>query len=178
MSNYVLDKGFIAAAVTTQFKAVKFGTADNTCTPVTGTTDLVLGIAQEVCATADIGLRVINVRVCGISECLYGGTVTRGDKLKVTAAGLLITATADTENVVGVALTSGVINDRGQVLLTPANAVAATPTTTVVGDQASIADASASKSPATQLPLVVRVTSLPTPRARVEKNNGLPASSR
>ena len=120
MANYVLDKGFKAAATTTQFQVVKFGSADNECTPVTATGDSVLGIAQEACAAADAGKRVIDVRLLGISECIYGGTVTRGDRLKHTATGTLIAVTTDDDRVAGIALTSGVSGDRGQVLLTPA----------------------------------------------------------
>jgi hypothetical protein len=120
MADYELDKSFIAAATTTQFQVVKFGSADNTCTPVTATSDEMLGVAQESCAAADAGKRVISVRLLGVSEVIYGGSVTRGARLKVTATGTVIAATTDADFVVGRALTSGVSGDRGQMLLTPA----------------------------------------------------------
>jgi hypothetical protein len=117
--NYVLDKGFLAQATTVQFTAVKFGTTDDSVTPVTGTGDDVLGIAYEACAAADANKRVIDVRILGIARCIAGGSITRGNKVKVTATGTLIATTADADKVVGIAMNTAVSGDQFDVLLTP-----------------------------------------------------------
>ena len=117
--NYVLDKGFLALATTPLWTAVKFGSSDDSVTPVTATTDLTLGIAQMSCAAADAGKLIIDVRILGISRCLAGGTITRGQRVKVTATGTMVATAGADENVVGIAMGSAVLNDQFDVLLTP-----------------------------------------------------------
>jgi hypothetical protein len=121
--NYVMDKGFQATSVITQFYAVKQGASDQTATIVTGTTDLVLGIAQEAATAANVTAgRIINVRLLGISRCVASAAITRGARVVVTATGKMAAASAavGAQNIVGVAMMSaGADGDHFDVLLTP-----------------------------------------------------------
>jgi len=119
--NYVLDKSFkISTTAIAAFTLVKFGADDATATVFTGVTDQMLGVVQESVATADLDKRVVDVRLLGISYVIVGATpVTRGDRLKATAAGLVIPSTADADHIVGRAMMSGAAGDRITMLLTP-----------------------------------------------------------
>ena len=121
-ANYVLDKSFMIETTSiTAYTIVKFGSADNLATAVTGVTDEMLGVVQESVATADLSKRAVDVRLLGISYAIVGVTpVVRGNRLKVTATGTVIPVTADADFVVGRAMMSGAAGDRVLMLLTPA----------------------------------------------------------
>lgn len=93
--NFILDKGFRAEAATTMFYPVKYGAANEGCTPVTAVTDQVVGWAQETASAQDAtDGRVINIRMLGITRAVAGAAIARGAPVKITAAGKVITATA------------------------------------------------------------------------------------
>lgn len=119
--NYVLDKGFVVVTTAaTQFQAVKQVAAQpEQVTPVTGLTDLAIGIIQQPVATADLGKQVADVRILGITKAVCSATVAVGDKVKVDATGKMLTTTTALDKVVGIALSGGVVNDIIDVLLTP-----------------------------------------------------------
>ncbi len=122
--NFVLDKGYKVASATavTQFQVVKLS-ADDTVTPVSATTDQPIGVAQEACAAADATLgKVINIRMFGISRCVAGGSITRGDIVKPNASGAVIVAPAvagTNDKCLGIALVSGVSGDHIDVAIVP-----------------------------------------------------------
>lgn len=123
--NWVLDKGFIANGVIRQFRCVEVVTTNkDLCTEVDGSGDFVLGISQEdVPATpaTDIGKRVIDIRLMGISRAIAGAAVTIGARVQSDAEGRVVAlVAAGTRNAVGVALTAaGAAGDHINVLLTP-----------------------------------------------------------
>ena len=76
--NFVLDKGYDAAAAITKFRAVKFS-AEETVTPVTAKTDVVAGIEQFGVSAAEILKgKGASIRVEGASEVEAGGLCTVG----------------------------------------------------------------------------------------------------
>jgi hypothetical protein len=77
--NFVLDKGYDAAAAITKFRFVKFSAAQ-TVTPVTGITDNPVGVAQFAVTAAEILKgKGTDVRVLGISEVEAAGAIAVGD---------------------------------------------------------------------------------------------------
>jgi hypothetical protein len=74
----------------------------------------ILGIVQNKPSTGQCA----DVRFVGISKAVYGGTVTRGQPLMTNTSGQLITATG-TNQVVAIALESGVVNDIHAVFVCP-----------------------------------------------------------
>jgi hypothetical protein len=121
--NFVLDKGFQAQSAVTKFYVVKYGTADQTCTAVTGANQVPLGVVQEDASAADVTKgRIVNVRLMGIARCVAGAAITRGTRVGVGATGkvLPMVGTAGlVENTVGIAMMSSAADlDVIDVLLT------------------------------------------------------------
>lgn len=81
--NFVLDKGYAAAAALTKFRAVKFS-ASETVTPVTAITDRIVGFAQFSVSAAEIlkGKGSL-VRVDGITEAEAAGAITLGAQVQL-----------------------------------------------------------------------------------------------
>jgi hypothetical protein len=121
--NFVLDKGFQVQSAVTKFMVVKYGTADQTCTAVTGVNQVPLGVTQEDASAADVTKgRIVNVRLMGIARCIAGGAITRGTRVSVGATGkvLAMVGTVGVENSVGIAMMSSAADgDHIDVLLTP-----------------------------------------------------------
>jgi hypothetical protein len=123
--DYVLDKGFTAASVLTQFTFVKMS-ADEAVTAVTGATDRVLGVTQQPVVTADINKQAVDVRILGVTKAKVGTAgVTRGFTVDTDASGQVVNGGASPGRAVGIALQTGVTGDLVDVLLTPAGRVAA-----------------------------------------------------
>lgn len=121
--NFVLDKGFKAAAAVTKFRAVK-GTGNNDeVTPVTAVTDIVLGVAQYSVSAGEItkGKRVA-VRMAGISEMECAGTIQQGALVVTNASGQALTGTTG-DRVIGVALQDGASSTRIAVALIVGGAI-------------------------------------------------------
>lgn len=85
--NFILDKGYTAAAALTKLVAVKFS-AEETVTPVTARTDIPAGIVQYGVSAGEILKgKLASVRVNGASEVLVTGTATVGALAGLTADG-------------------------------------------------------------------------------------------
>ncbi len=118
--NFVLDKGYNAAAAITKFRAVKFS-AEETVTPVTAITDVPIGVSQFAVSAGEIALgKGASVRVLGITEIEVSAAVTVGALCGMTTDGRGKTA-ATGERVLGM-FTQGAANagDRASLLFIPA----------------------------------------------------------
>lgn len=118
--NPLLTKSYDAEGTIADHTIVKFGAADNGVLAATAATESLVGVTD---APGDVvsGDRV-DVVQGGISDVLYGGTVTRGDLLTADASGRAVTAapTVGVNNgVIGRAIVSGVVGDIGKVLIVP-----------------------------------------------------------
>jgi hypothetical protein len=115
--NFVLDKGFVAAAALTKFKAVK-GTGNNDeVTPVTADTDVVVGVAQYSVSAGEITKqKPASVRTSGISEMVCANTIQQGALVCITADGSAGALTSG-DRVIGIALADGAASARIPVQL-------------------------------------------------------------
>src|SRR6266699_2050113 len=85
--NFVLDKGYNAAAAITKFYAVKYSAAE-TVTPITANTDLIAGFAQFGVSTAEIAKgKGALVRKQGITEAVATGAIAVGQQVQLEADG-------------------------------------------------------------------------------------------
>jgi hypothetical protein len=118
MLNPLLTKAYDASGAVGAYLCVKFAAADGVVSVATAGADKVIGVSTSL-AAAD-GERVDVIRT-GIAEVIYGGNVTRGDLLMAGAGGkaVLLVPGAGVR-CLGVAEVSGVANDVGSVLLSPA----------------------------------------------------------
>jgi hypothetical protein len=99
--NYILDKGYDAAAAITKYRAVKFS-AEETVTPVTGSADVVAGIAQVSVSAAELAKgKGVNVRRMGASEMEASAAIAVGQLVACTTDGRAQVAIA-TNRVIGV----------------------------------------------------------------------------
>lgn len=99
-SNFVLAKGYDAAAALTARRAVKFS-AEETVTPVTAKTDVVAGIAIFDVTTSEIAKgKGASIMVEGAAEMEAGGTCTVGALAGLQAAGTVHDA-ASGDRVIG-----------------------------------------------------------------------------
>lgn len=86
-SNYIMDKGYNAAAALTKFRAVKFSAAE-TVTPVTAVTDLVAGVVQHDVTAGEITKgKGASIRVMGASIMEASEAITIGTLVSVSANG-------------------------------------------------------------------------------------------
>ena len=98
--NFVLDKGYDAAAAITKFRAVKFS-AEETVTPVTAITDQVIGVEQFGVSAAEILKgKGASVRTDGITEMECSAAIAIGALVSIAADGRCKTA-ATGERIVG-----------------------------------------------------------------------------
>ncbi len=98
--NYVLDKGYDAAAAIVKFRGVKFS-AEETVTPVTAATDVIAGVAQIGATAGEITRgKGVSVRVMGASEWECSAAIVAGAMVSMAADGRCKTA-ATGERVVG-----------------------------------------------------------------------------
>lgn len=115
MSNPTLIKNYEAGGAVPIYSLVKFGANDYTVVVATAATDRVIGVSDIL--GAEIATERLDVNRAGIVPVIYGGTVTRGDKLTSNATGQAITSTAGTDKIIGFAEISGVVGDIGAVLI-------------------------------------------------------------
>lgn len=121
--NFVLDKGFKAAAAVTKFRAVKGTGTDGEVTPITADTDIPLGVAQYSVSAGEITKQKrVSVRMAGISEMECGGTIQQGALVCITATGTAVTGTAG-DRVIGTALADGSSGTRIPVALIVGGAI-------------------------------------------------------
>jgi hypothetical protein len=106
-ANFILDKGFDAAAAITKFRAVKLTTTAEQVTPVTAVSDQVIGVEQFGVTAAEILKgKGASVRVAGISEMEASAAITIGDRVGIAADGRAKTAVVG-DRVVGVCFNKG-----------------------------------------------------------------------
>lgn len=98
--NFVLDKGYNAAAAITKFRAVKFSAAE-TVTPVTAITDSIAGFAQFSVSASEITRgKGVTCRQAGITEAEAASAIAVGAICSINTSGQVKTA-ATGERVVG-----------------------------------------------------------------------------
>jgi hypothetical protein len=102
------------AAVATAFTIAKHGADDDHAIVANAATDAFIGVFQHTGSAAE---KEMDIMLSGISDVIYGGAVTRGDSLTSDASGRAITATSDGQSIIGHAAISGVLNDKGAVIL-------------------------------------------------------------
>jgi hypothetical protein len=116
--NFVLDKGFKAAAAITKFRAVKGTGNDGEVTPVTAVTDVVIGVAQYSVSAGEITKqKLASIRMAGITEMECAGTIQQGALVCINASGQAVTATTG-NRVIGVAQADGASGTRIPVAIT------------------------------------------------------------
>ncbi|SRR6266576_959102 len=85
--NFLLDKGYNAAAAVTKFRAVKFSAAE-TVTPVTAIGDQIAGFAQYSVSAAEILKgKGVPVRNDGITEAEATGPIAVGVQVQMESDG-------------------------------------------------------------------------------------------
>jgi hypothetical protein len=120
MRNPGLSKTYIAAALISAYRIVKFTAVDGEVTTSAAAADKHIGVSDRVNATA-IGDR-LDIWRSGIVEVEYGGTVAQGDPLTSDAQGrAVVAAPAAGVNVriIGHAEVAGVVGDIGSFLIAP-----------------------------------------------------------
>lgn len=86
--NFVLDKGYNAAAALTKFRAVKFSGNAEEVTPVTAITDKPAGWAQFGVSSAEIADgKGCTCRLMGITEAEAAGAIAVGVECQLEADG-------------------------------------------------------------------------------------------
>ncbi|WP_196607436.1 hypothetical protein [Pectinatus frisingensis] len=110
----VLYQSFVAGADLTS-SAFLVGTLNSSglIVPQTTAGQGGIGIIQD----AVLATRVTSVMSIGVSRAVYGGTVNYGDHLTNDVSGRLVTSTAKTDCIVGIALESGAVNEIHSVFL-------------------------------------------------------------
>lgn len=119
MRNEGLQKTLIAGAAVNKNRIIKFGGADTTAVQAAASTDLLIGVSDNLGASSGEPFDVI---VDGIALVQYGGNVTRGQKLTSDADGRAIAAAPAAgvnAQIIGIAMVSGVSGDIGSVLIAP-----------------------------------------------------------
>jgi hypothetical protein len=119
LRNAGLKKAFLAGAAIAANRLIKFGTDDRTMIPAAAAGDSIVGASDEVgCASGERFDAVLT----DIATVDFGGTITRGALITSDSVGRAITATAAAGTnirICGIALASGVVGDKGPVLLIP-----------------------------------------------------------
>jgi hypothetical protein len=119
MRNEGLQKTLVAGAAVTKNRILKFGADDLTAIHAAGSTDLLMGVSDNLGAASAEPFDVI---IDGLALVEYGGTVTRGDLLTADSVGRAIAAAPAAgvnARVIGVAMLSGVLGDIGSVRMAP-----------------------------------------------------------
>lgn len=101
--NFVLDKGYNAAAVITKFYAVKMSGNPEEVTPITANTDEILGFAQFGVTAAELARgKGSSVRLIGITEAVAVGAIDEGNWVTLEADGRVsVLANASGKSIVG-----------------------------------------------------------------------------
>ncbi|MEW5970227.1 MAG: hypothetical protein AB1706_10195 [Pseudomonadota bacterium] len=121
LSAYIDDPTIIAKIADSAITAgnvIKIGDSDTDCDKATTSTDFLLGIALNSCATGE----VCYFRGGGVAEAIAGASVTRGNLLTSNTASKAIAAApaaGANARVVGVALESASANGLFDVLVSP-----------------------------------------------------------
>jgi hypothetical protein len=122
--NYLQDKGYVAAAALTKFRAVKFSAAE-TVTPVTADTDVIAGVVQHDVTAAEILLgKGASIAVEGDTLMETTAAILAGALVTVSANGRA-TSAASGDRVIGTCIEpSGGAGEFARVHLNVAGALA------------------------------------------------------
>ncbi len=119
MSNILLAKNYRATAAVGACLIAKLGANDGEALGAAASTDLLIGITTDIAAASGERFDVIRG---GLADVVYGGTVTRGQKLTSDASSRAIAAAPGAgvnAQIIGIAEVSGVVGDLGQCLIAP-----------------------------------------------------------
>ncbi len=119
MGQLVAVRSFVAEAAISANRVVTFGATDDNVLTAVAVTSTLIGIVEGVSPV--LGERV-DVVMTGIADLQIGGSVTRGAYITVDAKGRGVAAAPAAgvnNNVIGVALQSGVSGDIIPVLISP-----------------------------------------------------------
>ncbi len=119
MGQLVAVRSFVAEAAISANRVVTFGATDDNVLTAVAVTSTLIGIVEGVSPV--LGERV-DVVMTGIADLQIGGSVTRGGYITVDAQGRGVAAAPAAgvnNNVIGVALQSGVSGDIIPVLISP-----------------------------------------------------------
>lgn len=100
--SFKIDSAVVAGQV------VKFGTDDEHIAAASAVSDALIGVAQEAATTAE---DLVEVAIGGGARALCGDTVTRGAKLTVDASGYVVVSSTANDQIIGIAMQAGVVND-------------------------------------------------------------------
>lgn len=120
MRNHNFIKGFTAGGVIAAARIVKFGSSDTAVVQAAAATDSLIGVSELGASATGNSCSVV---MGGVAAVEYGGNVTRGQMLTADSNGKAVAAApaAGVNNrVIGVAMSSGVSGDIGDVLISPA----------------------------------------------------------
>jgi hypothetical protein len=120
--NHIKNLNYTAEGAIAPFRIVKFGTSDGNVLQASSSADKLIGVSLPVGANSFAALERLDICRAGLTEVEYGGQVTRGDRLTADANGKAIAITdamlvAGVVNSIGVAESSGVLGDIGDVFL-------------------------------------------------------------
>lgn len=113
-----ITKTYKAGAAITKYRIVKFGADDDHVVQAAAVSDSILGVADSLGEDTTEG--PVDIILDGIANVEYGGNITRGAKLTTDANGKAVAAApaAGTNNqIIGIAMLSGVSGDIGKVLI-------------------------------------------------------------
>lgn len=119
MGQLVAVRSFVAEAAILANRVVRFGASDDNVLTAGAVSEQLIGVVEGV--SPAIGERV-DVVMTGIADLQLGGTVARGSWVTVDAQGRGVAAAPAAgvnNNVIGMALQSGVSGDIVPVLITP-----------------------------------------------------------
>ncbi|MCE2910381.1 MAG: DUF2190 domain-containing protein [Burkholderiaceae bacterium] len=120
MRNQGLVKTFNTGAAVARSRIVKFGADERTVVVGAASTDLLIGVSDDVAAPATGD--VVDVVLSGVATVEYGGTVAAGAYLTSDATGRAVAAAPGAgvnAAIIGIAMVAGVVGDLGAVLLSP-----------------------------------------------------------
>lgn len=99
-SNFVLARGFDAAAAITKHRAVKAGGTDESVTPVTAEGDEVLGVAMYSVTAGEIARgKGASVAMMGIVQMEAAATVAVGDTVAIDGSGCAVQPNSGARNI-------------------------------------------------------------------------------
>lgn len=112
MSNPLMTKAHNAAGPIAKHSVVKFHTDEESVVVATAVADKSFGVTDNVDVVSG---ESVDVHTHGIVDVVYGDVVTAGDRLTANASGQAVAVSGASDEVVGVAMVSGVAGDIGKV---------------------------------------------------------------
>ena len=114
MRNPGLTKSFLADTDISGARIVRLKD-DDTVELATAVGHLSVGVTETLDVLAG---EAVDVVLSGVTPVTYGAAVAVGEKLTAAASGKAVPISAATDEVIGIAMVAGVLDDEGSVLLT------------------------------------------------------------